>query len=343
MSKSYSKRALGVASALAVVGGALVVGGAAADATTIPGSYEARLSTASQPITGQRTVFNLTFTNDAPPNSFDLLRHASATITAGFLTPTAPATVVDSDGQTWTVSISANTVTIDTSVGLLPTEGEVTVPVTATAPSAAGIYQWPTSATGFLGSATNSGAYTRVGSEPAVTVATGTAVTCNTAVCDTNYIGDENDTLGRIVTEGSGTDVVTVFLTAPQYTCSGGENQGKQLTYTTQNLGRKVTGYMQLDKRYVNLHSDNGASHYDFCYQSKTPFTQYDGTPAAAIGGFYVGLLPGCSTTGNVAPCLLKRNKTGSGDMFGAYLGHAGDPGSVWDYVVVPGGGGIST
>jgi hypothetical protein len=343
MSKSYSKRALGVASALAVVGGALVVGGAAADATTIPGSYEARLSTASQPITGQRTVFNLTFTNDAPPNSFDLLRHASATITAGFLTPTAPATVVDSDGQTWTVSISANTLTIDTSIGLLPTEGQVTVPVTATAPSSAGLYQWATGASGFLGSATNSGAYTRVGSEPVVTVATGTAVTCTTTICDTNYVGDENNTLARVVTEGSGTDIVSVYLTEPQYTCSGGENQGRQMTYTTQNLSRKVTGYMELDKRFVNMHSDNGAAHYDFCYLSKTPFTQYDGTPAAASGSFFVGLLPGCSTTGNVAPCLLERHKAGSGDLFGSFLGHAGDPGGTWDYVVTIAGGGIST
>jgi hypothetical protein len=115
------------------------------------------------------------------------------------------------------------------------------------------------------------------------------------------------------------------------------------MTYTTQNLSRKVTGYMELDKHIVNAQSDNGAAHYDFCYLSKTPFNQYDGTPAAASGSFFVGLLPGCSTTGNVAPCLLSRHKTGSGDMFGSFLGHAGDPGSIWDFVANPSGGSINT
>lgn len=342
MSTRTRTRLVGAIGSLAVVGAALVVGGSA-EAGTIPGAYEARLSSPSQPITGQRTVFNLTFTNDAPPDSFDLLRHATATISAGFLTPTAPTTVVDSEGQTWTASISANTLTLDTSIGLLPTVGQVTVPVTATAPSAAGLYQWATSASGFLGSTTSSGAYTRVGSEPTVTVATGNAVTCTTTICDTNYVGDENNTLARVVTEGPGNDVVSVWLTEPQYECANSENQGRQMTYTTQNMGRKVTGYLEIDKHIVNAQSDNGAAHYDVCYLSKTPFTQYDGTAAVPFGAFFVGLLPGCSVTGNVAPCLLARHKTGSGDLIGSFLGHAGDPGGTWGFVPVPPPGGIST
>jgi hypothetical protein len=340
---SYTRRLLGATSVLAVVAGALVVGGSAG-ADTLPGSYEARISTTSQPITNQRAVFSVTFRNDSPPNSFDLLHHATVTLASGFTGPTAPVTVTDSGGQSWNVSVSAGTVTLDTSIGLLPTEGEVTVPVSAVAPAAAGVYTWTTSAGGTLGDSLHTGNYTRNGSEPTVTVATGTAVLCSGGnICDTGYIGSESDTLGRIVTEGTGSDTVSVYLTAPQYTCAGGQNQGKQMTYTTQNLSRKVTGYMELDKHIVNAQSDNGAAHYDFCYQSKSPFTQYNGTPAVSSGGFFIGLLPGCSTTGNTAPCLLARHKTGSGDMFASFLGHAGDPGSVWDFIANPAGGGVST
>ncbi|MDX6225952.1 MAG: hypothetical protein QOE64_2328 [Frankiales bacterium] len=343
MTTRHIKRLLGIGSALTVIGGALVVS-ATADAATIPGAYEARLSTPTQAVTGQRSTFTVMFTNDSPPNSFDLLNHATVKLAAGFTAPTVPATVIDSGGQTWNVTISAGTVTLDASIGLLPGVGQVGVPVSAVAPTTPGTYTWPTTASGTLGSATASGSYTRVGNDPSVTVATGNGVICTGGnVCDTTYVGDESDTLARVVTEGSGSDTVLVYLTNPQYACAGGQNQGKQMTYTTQNLSRKVTGYMELDKHIVNAQSDNGAAHYDFCYQSKTPFTQYDGTPAAASGAFFIGLLPGCSTTGNVAPCLLKRNKTGSGDMFGSYLGHAGDPGGVWQFVPAPAGGGIST
>ncbi|MDX6274545.1 MAG: hypothetical protein QOJ92_1755 [Frankiales bacterium] len=340
---SYTRRLLGAGSVLAVVAGVLAVGGSAG-ADTVPGSYEARISTASQPITGQRATFNVTFRNDSPPNSFDLLHKATTTLAVGFTGPTAPATVTDSGGQTWSVSISAATVTLTTSIGLLPTEGEVTVPVSAVAPTTAGAYTWTTSAAGTLGDSLHAGSYTRNGPEPTITVATGNTVACTgTNACDTGYIGSESDTLARVLTQGSGGDAVSVYLTDPQYACAGAQNQGKQMTYTTQNLSRKVTGFMELDKHIVNAQSDNGAAHYDICYQSKTPFKQYDGTPAAASGSFFIGLLPGCSTTGNTAPCLLERHKTGSGDMFASYLGHAGDPGGTWGFVPLPAGGGIST
>lgn len=327
--------------ALAVLGAGLLMG-PSAGAAVVPGSYQARASTAGVPVTSSQTTVALTFINDSPTDSFDFLHHATATFPAGFsgLSGPSSATASDGTGTTFAVTYSGLTVTLDSAIGLAPTEGEVTVAVSITTPAYPGVYALSTTASGTVGDAVANGAYTRNGAEPAVTVgpAANTTYCLNGATCDTGFVGSETNTLARIVTTGAGNDAVTLVLNEPVYTCPGGEAQGMQATYTTQNLTRTVTGTLELDKSIVNAKSDNGASHYNICYQGKRPFTQADGSPAAPRDDFFVGFLPRCSSNGNLAPCLLKISKTGAGDLLGTFLGEAGDPGPTWEYLVAPPG-----
>lgn len=336
-----------VSGAVAVVAlAATALSGPAARAEVVPGSYEARASATGTPVTSVQASVSLTFINDAPTSSFDFLHHATATFPAGFSGLSGPTSATTSDGTAtaFTVSYSGLKVSLDSTVGLAPTQGELTVTVTITTPAYPGVYSLTTAASGTVGDAVSNGAYARVGDEPSVTVgpAANTTYCLNGATCDTGFVGSESNTLARIVTTGGGNDVVTLSLSAPHYSCAGGENQGQQATYTTQNLTRAVTGTLELDKQIVNAKPNNGASHYGLCYESKTPFTQADGSPASAVGSFFVGLLPSCASTSNAVPCLLKLKKTGSGDLLGSYLGQPGDPGGVWQYVTAVSGGGTS-
>lgn len=322
--------------AAALVLGAMLLTGPAANAAVVPGTYSARAVTATTPVTNTGTTITLTFANLAPADSFDFLHHATATFPAGFSGLTGPSTASsNSPAGAFSVTYSGLTASLASTVGIPPTNGEVSVDVSVVTPIIPGIYTLTTTASGTVGDTTNNGAYARVGPEPSVTVGptAGTTYCTNGADCDTGYIGSEGNTLARIVTTGGGNDAVTISLNAPQYSCSQGTNQGQQVTYETQNLTRVVTGSLELDKKIVQQNSNSGAAHFNICYESKTPFTQYGGSPAVPFGGFFIGELPLCSNTGNVAPCLLKLKKTGSGDLFGTYLGQPGDPGGTWQLV----------
>lgn len=341
-SSQLTRRTVSGGATLAVLG-ALLLTGPSARAEVVPGSYQARASTPGTPVTSSQTTVSLTFINDAPANSFDFLHHATATFPVGFsgLSGPASATASDGTGAKFSVTYSGRTVALDSTVGLTPTQGEVTVAVSVTTPSQPGIYTLATAASGTIGDTVSDGAYTRNGDEPSVTVgpAANTTYCVNGAICDTGYVGSETNTLARIVTTGSGDDAVTLTLSTPQYTCTGGENQGLQATYTTLNLSRTVTGTLELDKSIVQSKPDNGTSHYNICYQGKHPFTQANGQPAVAAGGFFIGLLPSCAATRNATPCMLKLSKTGTADIVGTYLGDPGDPGGTWEYLVSIGNG----
>jgi hypothetical protein len=77
----------------------------------------------------------------------------------------------------------------------------------------------------------------------------------------------------------------------------------------------------EITKSIVKASGQSGASQWQICYASTTPFTTASGTRAklysfptlTPLKPYYVGLLPECPTTVGM-PCILTRHKDGAGD-----------------------------
>ena len=91
-----------------------------------------------------------------------------------------------------------------------------------------------------------------------------------------------------------------------------------------------LTVSLGIDKSLVQSSGHPGASSWQICYASTTPFTArpwYLTTRTGrTIGGvtYNTGLLPDCSSTQG-APCVQARNKDNAGDVIVTFLAF-GDP-----------------
>jgi hypothetical protein len=90
-----------------------------------------------------------------------------------------------------------------------------------------------------------------------------------------------------------------------------------------------LTVTVRIDKSLVNSSGHPGASSWQICYGSTTPFTALPGTSQqnVTIGGnpgYFTGLLPDCTNTQG-APCVQSRNKNNAGDVIVTFLAF-GDP-----------------
>lgn len=154
--------ALAVASTLAL--GAAWAMPWSARAATVPGNYHAAVAPSTVAV-ASTTSFTVTFTNDSPPTSDDLLTHVTITVAQGFIvrSVTAP--------SGWSASQSGQAVTFSNSgLGALPTQS-VTGTISATAPNTAGTYTWTTSAGGLVGGATGTPSnFSNSAPDPTVTV-----------------------------------------------------------------------------------------------------------------------------------------------------------------------------
>jgi hypothetical protein len=103
-----------------------------------------------------------------------------------------------------------------------------------------------------------------------------------------------------------------------------------------QSIALTVT--VRIDKSVVNMSGHPGASSWQICYASTTPFdaNAVPGTytpststnpPAAMIGGisYNTGLLLGCPATQGTSPCVQSQNKNMAGDVLVKFLA-SGDP-----------------
>jgi hypothetical protein len=84
---------------------------------------------------------------------------------------------------------------------------------------------------------------------------------------------------------------------------------------------------LEISKQAVQSSGHPGASTWQICYASTTPFTASSGTAGTTtIAGstYYTGLLPDCSSTTS-APCVQARNKDNAGDVVVTFLA-SGDP-----------------
>jgi hypothetical protein len=88
--------------------------------------------------------------------------------------------------------------------------------------------------------------------------------------------------------------------------------------------GGQFTVALRIFKKKVQESGHPGASTWQICYASTTPFT---GSAATKIGDvdFFTGLLPDCSNTAPMAPCVQDRNKDNAGDVIVTFLA-SGDP-----------------
>ena len=107
-------------------------------------------------------------------------------------------------------------------------------------------------------------------------------------------------------------------------------------TYDDGGVSTK-TNVIVIDKAYVQITPENGASKYQICYTSPVRFKDRTGNmaqpdpwsdgPSAYFGTtWYTGLLPDCGSK-PVPPCSQGFTGTGSGDRVGTFLTPAGDPG----------------
>jgi len=98
---------------------------------------------------------------------------------------------------------------------------------------------------------------------------------------------------------------------------SGGVGQGGQFT-----------AVLRVDKSLVQGSTHPGASTWQICYASMSSFTPRSGGPGTATIGdvtYNTGLLPDCSNTAPVPPCVQARNKDNAGDVLVTFLA-SGDP-----------------
>jgi hypothetical protein len=92
--------------------------------------------------------------------------------------------------------------------------------------------------------------------------------------------------------------------------------------------GGQFTAVLRIRKATVQSSTHPGASTWQICYASTSPFTPRSGNPGAATIGdinYVTGLLPDCSNTAPVAPCVQSRTKDNAGDVLVTFLA-SGDP-----------------
>jgi hypothetical protein len=100
-------------------------------------------------------------------------------------------------------------------------------------------------------------------------------------------------------------------------------SSGGVVSFSDQNRSLVIT--LTLDKSLVLQANPNGASDFNICWGSATPFATLNGVPLTQANNEFEGLLPDCVTNGPV-PCVAHRNKDNAGDELITVDAPGGDP-----------------
>jgi hypothetical protein len=161
---------------------------------------------------------------------------------------------------------------------------------------------------------------------------------CSTTPCSAS--ASSATTSGTVTaSSASSTQFVGAGIGGGSYDCTGTSYQpvsdpfSFDVVSATGGMGQggQFTAVLRIDKSLVQSSGHPGASTWQICYASPTspPFTPRPGTTlgTATIGDvpYFTGLLPDCSNTTPVAPCVLARNKDNAGDVLVTFLA-SGDP-----------------
>jgi len=100
---------------------------------------------------------------------------------------------------------------------------------------------------------------------------------------------------------------------------------GGVVSFTVTDRSKTIT--MMLAKSLVQQNPGPGASHFNICWGSPTPFTTSDGTQSAfnMANNEFEGLLPNCPTP-SPSPCIASQHKTNAGVEVTTISAPPGDP-----------------
>jgi hypothetical protein len=156
---------------------------------------------------------------------------------------------------------------------------------------------------------------------------------CATTPCSAS--SSSATTTGTVATSSAAQDeFLGVGIGGASYTCRGTYRPVSQpfvfdvlSPAGVAQPGTQFAASLEISKSTVEGSGHLGASSWQICYASRSPFTALPGTSGTAmIGGasFFTGLLPDCSRTQG-PPCVQARHKDNAGDVVVAFLA-SGDP-----------------
>jgi hypothetical protein len=288
----------------------------------------------SSPAAGVSTSFAFTIKNEASPQQLGSVQISAP---AGFVITGASV----ASGASGTASFtSSSALFLDLS---LAPGASTTLTVNATVPCGPSTYQWriaakqsndfngtgnnfqlnPNSANNLNGTLTGSCTFQPCPPSAPCSASASSATTSGTVTTSSAVPGDSiatgmeganssfNFSCGGTYTPVSDVFGFAVFNAA-------GVPQSTPLTVT-----------LRIDKSLVQSSGHTGASSWQICYASTSPFTTVLGpntNGTMTIGGvtYNTGLLPDCSSTQR-APCVQARNKNNAGDVIVTFLA-LGDP-----------------
>jgi hypothetical protein len=141
--------------------------------------------------------------------------------------------------------------------------------------------------------------------------------------CQSGTVSSDGTSASAVAATGSISDVLVATAGGfPLLSCT---SLGGVVSFSDQNRALVIT--MTLDKSLVQQANPDGASDFNICWGSLTPFTTKNGTTSAfnTATNEYEGLLPDCVTNGP-EPCVAHRNKDNAGDEVITVDAPGGDP-----------------
>ena len=157
--------------------------------------------------------------------------------------------------------------------------------------------------------------------------------TCNSGTLG----GPLGETFASIVADAATTpDVLTVNVKGQNTgTCNGTTAEpplGEGVDLNVDNRGKTLT--LTLPKVYVNQIPNNGTPFMDVCLDvTPNGAAFFDklhySNPTLYPNPVQIGLIPDCTVTGNVRPCVVSRKKNAGNEIITANL-PAGDPHTSW-------------
>ncbi len=254
-----------------------------------------------------------------------------AAITSAFDSQGGPVTVEVLDGSGHLDASSTAAVTI--AIGMNPGSGSLSG--TTTVDASAGVASFSDLSI----SATGTG-YTLVATSQGITSATsdpfnisGVIQPCSGSSCSAS--ASSTTTSGTVTTSPTTSgEFLAAGIGGVSYTCAGTyQRVSDPFSFDLFNSSgvadpnARFTVMLEISKSAVQTSGRTGASQWQICYASTSPFTALPGTAGTAvIGGVTVntGLLPDCSSSQG-APCVQARNKDNAGDVVVTFLA-SGDP-----------------
>lgn len=323
------------ASTLGVAMRAVPAAGTTATCSSTSKCFFAVSVSPSSPAAGANTSFTFTIKNEASPQQLGSVQVSAPT---GFMITGASV----APGTASFTSSSATFLNLNLAPG-----ASTTLTVDATVPCGSSTYTWgiaakqsnafngtgndfqldPASAGNLSGTVTGSGSCVSTPCPPsAPCTASASSATTSATVTSTAPLPSGDSIVAGMESVNS-----SFNYQCPTYTAVADVFEFGVFNASGVPQRISLNGTIRIDKSLVGTSGHPGASSWQICYASTTPFTALPGTAQqnVTIGGspgYFTGLLPDCSSTQG-APCVQSRNKNNAGDVIVTLLAF-GDP--VW-------------